>query len=345
MRSRLGQAGIAWHPLRYHKSPSALATAYDIAAGSARAIALVHRHRLRIVHARSYVAAVVALAVKKTTGAAFLFDMRGFWADERVDGGLWPAVGPLYRAAKGMERRFLLAADQIVTLTHASQAEIRRFDFLAGRVPPIAVIPTCADLDRFNIQRPPSVGAFTLGYVGSLGTWYLIAEMLQFFRRLRELEPAARLLVVNRNEHDLILDCARELGIALSAVEIVSADHRQMPSLIGRMSAGMALYRPSYSRIACAPTKLGEYLGCGVPCLGNAGVGDMAEILESRNVGVVLDGFSQCKLHEGAQQLLSLAREPGIQQRCRAAALDLFALDKGVAAYAEIYGRLARAAP
>ena len=37
----------------------------------------------------------------------------------------------------------------------------------------------------------------------------------------------------------------------------------------------MALYADSYSRVACAPTKLAEYLGCGVPCLGSAGVGDM----------------------------------------------------------------------
>jgi hypothetical protein len=30
MRERLGKAGIDWHPLRYHKSPSMPATAYDI---------------------------------------------------------------------------------------------------------------------------------------------------------------------------------------------------------------------------------------------------------------------------------------------------------------------------
>ncbi|HJS40732.1 MAG TPA: glycosyltransferase, partial [Sphingomicrobium sp.] len=142
MRVRLRQAGIAWHPLRYHKSPSAPATAYDVAVGSALAIALVRRHQLGLVHARSYVAAAMALAAKGLTGAAFLFDMRGLWADERVDGGLWRDGGRLYRAAKSLERRFLLAADHVVTLTHASEKEIRGFDYLAVRSPPISVIPT-----------------------------------------------------------------------------------------------------------------------------------------------------------------------------------------------------------
>jgi len=81
IRHRLDRAGITWHPKRYHKSPSAPATAYDIAVGSALAIQLIRRHQLDIVHARSYVAAAMALGAKRMTGAAFLFDMRGFWAD------------------------------------------------------------------------------------------------------------------------------------------------------------------------------------------------------------------------------------------------------------------------
>ena len=156
---------------------------------------------MSLIHARSYVAGLMALAVKRATGARFLFDMRGLWADERVDGGLWPAGGKLYRAAKNVERRLLLGADHVVTLTHASELEIRRFDYLARKMPPITVIPTCADLDRFRIQRPLQTDPFVLGYVGSVGTWYLLDEMLRCFVLLREQVPGARLLIVNRGEH------------------------------------------------------------------------------------------------------------------------------------------------
>jgi len=337
---RLARAGIAWHPLRYHKSPSAPATAYDIAAGSVLAVALVRRHRLSIVHARSYVPAAMALAAKKLTGAALLFDMRGLWADERVDGGLWPAGGRLYRAAKALERRFLLAADQVVTLTHASEREIRHFGYLAGRAPPITVIPTCADLERFTIQGPSGGDPFVLGYVGSVGTWYLLDEMLHCFQLVREHLPDARLLIVNRLEQGMIRQRALAAGVDSSALEITAADHRDMPRQIGRMSAGMALIKPSYSKIASAPTKLAEYLGCGVPCLGNAGVGDMEEILEGEQVGVALKSMSPAELAGGVTRLIDLAREPNRQQRCRDVARKLFSLDVGVRAYSNIYAAL-----
>jgi glycosyltransferase involved in cell wall biosynthesis len=232
----------------------------------------------------------------------------------------------LYRATKALERKFLLAADHVVTLTHASEAEIRRFPYLAGRAPPITVIPTCADLDRFTIQGPPQRDPFVLGYVGSVGTWYLLDEMLECFRLLQAKEPDARLLIVNRGEQELIRSRAAAIGVVPDAMEIIAADHRDMPRHIARMSAAMALIKPAYSKIASAPTKLAEYLGCGVPCLGNAGVGDMAEILEGEGVGVAVKGFSAGDLAGGVERLLALAGQPDMQARCRCVALERFSV-------------------
>lgn len=45
---------------------------------------------------------------------------------------------------------------------------------------------------------------------------------------------------------------------------------------------GAAMFKPEYSTLARAPTKLIEYLDCGVPCIGNINVGDMEEIFGAR---------------------------------------------------------------
>ena len=132
LAARIDAAGIHWHPRRYHKRPSALATAWDIGVGTASGLWLCLRHRVGIVHARSYVPAVMALVLQKLTGAKFVFDMRGFWADERVDGGLWPRDGRMYKVAKWFERRFLLNADHVVSLTHAAVAEMQAMSVLRG---------------------------------------------------------------------------------------------------------------------------------------------------------------------------------------------------------------------
>ena len=338
LRARIERAGIRWHPRRYHKRPSALATAWDILVGMLSALWLVLRYRIRIVHARSYVAAVMAWLVTCITSARFVFDMRGFWADERVDGGLWPRDGRMYRVAKWFERRFLLSADHVVSLTHAAVEKMQEFDYLQDRMPPVTVIPTCADLERFvSIPGLRDADSFTLGYVGSVGTWYLFDEVIACFTLLRQLRPDARLLVVNRNEHAYIRARLEAGGLPDGPVEIRAAAHSEIPQLMARMDAGIFFYRPSYSRAACSPTKLGEFLGCGIPCLSNSGVGDMAELLRKDGVGVAIDAMDAESLECGVEDLLALCGQPGISRRCVDSARRHFSLEGGVCRYASVY--------
>lgn len=340
LSKRILGAGVVWHPLRYHKRPSAAATAYDIAVGTFVGARLVRRHGLRIVHARSYVPSVMALAIKRLTGAHYLFDMRGFWADERVDGGLWPKDGRLYRIAKGFERRFLLAADAVVSLTNAAKQEIATFPYLTDHVPPITVIPTCADLNRFYPGPRRSARPFTLGYVGGAGTWYLFEEALALFRALKRQRPDARLLIANRNEHEFIRAHIHKAKIAVDDIELVAADHSEIPALMWRMDAGLVLIKPVPSKIASAPTKLAEFLGCGVPCVVNPGVGDMESIVADSRAGIVMRGFSDEDCRDAVRALLDLVAEPDVASRCVETARRHFALDAGVRSYMDLYDEL-----
>lgn len=332
----IANAGIYWYPRRYHKRPSALATAYDVLVGAVTGMWLVMHQSVQVVHARSYVAAVIALILKKLTGVRFLFDMRGFWVDERVDGGLWPQDGNLYRLAKGIERQLLLNADHVVSLTHAAVREMERFPYLVGRMPHVTVIPTCTDLVRFRPQ-PEIEKEFLLGYVGSAGTWYEFDATVSAFSELLHLKPKARFLIINRNEHDYIRERLSAGGVPLASVELRTVSHSEMPQQIARMQASIFLIKPVFSKQASAPTKLGELLGCGIPCLANSGVGDMAEILEGERVGVAVADFSPESLRAGLAKLLDLVVTPGIEERCVAAAHKYFSLNEGIHRYRSVY--------
>jgi glycosyltransferase involved in cell wall biosynthesis len=344
-RERLAQdvskAGIAWHPLRYHKRPSALATAWDIACGTICGLWLVLRFQLSVVHARSYVASVMALALKRLTGVKYIFDMRGFWADERVDGGLWAPSGIMYRIAKSFERRFYLEADHVVSLTHAAVREMQGFDYLQGCMPPITVIPTCADLTRFKpTLTKPDNDHLLFGYVGTVGTWYLFDELVKCFSIILTIRPESRFLIVNRNEHDYIRGRLAIAGIPNSLVEIVAVNHAEVPQQMSRMDAGIFFIKPVFSKQASAPTKLAEFLGCGIPCLSNAGVGDMAGVLEGDQVGVAIKGFDDELMHAALHELIKLVDDPKTSTRCVASAREHFSLDKGVCFYDKIYQAL-----
>lgn len=337
--ARMENAGIHWHPRKYHKKPSAIATAYDIAIGIAVGLRLILSNRIRIVHARSYVPSVISLALKRMTGVKYIFDMRGFWADERVDGGLWPRAGRMYRVAKWFERKFLLATDHIVSLSYAAIDEMKKFDYMQSRFPPVTVISTCADLNRFVPSTMPNE-PFVLGYVGSVGTWYLFDETVKCFALLRQLRPDVKIQIINRKEHQYIKERLQAGGIDPASVELRSANYDEVPALMQKMHASIFFIKPVFSKQASAPTKLGELLACGIPCLGNAGIGDMAKILEENKVGVAINSLDSDALQNGLQQLISLVNEPGISGRCRNVAERYFSLEEGVKKYAQVYESL-----
>ena len=335
----ISSIGINWHPLRYHKRPMAIATAWDIFCGTALGLCLVFRHRIGIVHARSYVPSVIALVLKRFKGVKYLFDMRGFWADEKLDEG-WPIDGLMYRIAKSFERYFLRTADHVVSLTNAAVTEMQRFSYLEGCMPPVTVIPTCADLDRFKpIESELASNRLVIGYVGSVGR-YMFDQVAECFSVLSQIRPDVQFLILNRGEHAYIRKCLLDAGVSSKNIELKSVSHAEMPGQIARMSASIYFTKPVFSKQAMAPTKLAELLGCGVPCLGNAGVGDMAEVLEGERVGVALRAFDKNSLVSGLERLLSLIADPLTSVRCVRAAKKHFSLDEGISRYQNIYERL-----
>jgi glycosyltransferase involved in cell wall biosynthesis len=336
---------IKWVRLRYHKYPTSIATLLDIIFGLIISFWIVVRYRVRIIHARSYVPSVIALLLKKILNVYFIFDMRGFWADERIDGGLWKKNSRLFRISKWFERHFFINADYIVSLTNAAVTEITRLPYLADKKLKIKVITTCTDLNFF---RPKSYSKndmsnghiFTVGYVGSVGVWYLFDETLRCFSMIRKYMPEARLQIFNKGDHDYIHKHIKDSGLDVRSVTVTSGNQIDVVNAMQSMDVGIFIIKQCYSKIASAPTKLGEFLGCGVPCLCNTGVGDVDAVIGKENVGVVLNNFSDVEIRKCVVKLLELIQEKNIKKRCRNAALKNFSLNDGVKYYDEIYSAI-----
>ena len=97
IQKRLVGAGIDWRPLSFTSQPPFLSKLWDLYRIRRLASQVVEQNAVSMVHCRSYVACDVGLFLKKKYGIKLLFDMRGFWADERVDSGQWDQKKWLYR--------------------------------------------------------------------------------------------------------------------------------------------------------------------------------------------------------------------------------------------------------
>lgn len=341
LRTRLNECGVDWRALKWTKRLSMLGKVLDMAKGAFTAIKVSQRSRIHIVHCRSYIASIMGLAVKARTGAAFIFDMRGFWPDERVDGGIWTKTSIAYRIFKAIEKQLFLNADHVVSLTCAGVREFSRFDYLENKVPPYTVIPTCTNLDLFS-PADNSGSCFTLGYIGSVGSWYMFDQVVFAVSRLFAMRSDARFLIVNKGGHEFIRDKLSDAGVDLERVDIVEAPFDKVGEYVSRMDAGIFFIKPAWSKRASCPTRMGEFLACGKPCLANVGVGDVKEDFEETKTGITIEfdehnDINAADLDASLCSLIALASDPGVSRRCRQAAVDRFSLDNGKNKYNKIY--------
>ena len=102
---------------------------------------------------------------------------------------------------------------------------------------------------------------------------------------------------------------------------------------------GLIMYNLGFSVLGRSPTKLGEYWSSGLTCLSAQGIGDLESIVSAYpNSGVLIDSLEDEDAYDrGIEEILKL---PENKAKLKAYALDYFALEKGVAAYTNIYNEL-----
>lgn len=351
-REKLRSEGISWRWRTYHKRPSLPATLYDIAIGGWTAAAWSRSERADIVHCRAHVAAAMGAICKRLTGARLLFDIRGFNAEEYVDAGNWEANGLKFRLTKKAERKLLAKADGFVVLTERAR------DILwpgsretNGQENPIEVIPCCVDIARFaeanaetrsRMRRELGLeGRRVLVYVGGLGGWYLTEEMADFIATAHRQDPATFTMILTQSPTEPLTERLEKAGVAASDLLLRKVSPADIPRYLSACDVALSFIKPCFSKQASSPTKLAEYLACGLPVVCNTGIGDVDAVLQEDKVGVLLNELSLDAYRQALEAADVLRQDAGLAERCRASARDRFALDSvGGPRYRRLYARL-----
>jgi glycosyltransferase involved in cell wall biosynthesis len=299
--------GIYWYPMNYKKNPPVLSSVIDLYFMQKKSKEIVKNNDIKIVHARGhYLTSIVAENLKLKYGIKYIFDMRGFWADERVDGNLWnPNKFPfknIYDFFKRKEKDFLSNADSIITLTYKAKEIVEGWqkEFSLGNIP-ITVIPCSVDLQLFNYENLTEKtiqdvrhelgieeDSITLSYLGSIGTWYLLKEMMEFFSYALKINKNLIFLFVTTDSKSSIIDSAKSFGVE-DKVKIVSATRKEVTKYLSVADYSIFFISPSFSKQASSPVKHGECLGLGLPIICNKKIGDVDTITLNSSSGVLID--------------------------------------------------------
>jgi len=345
---------ITWIPLNYTKNPPVLSTVLDIIKLRKAAKKIHRQNKLDMVHTRPGVPELVGLWMKKTMGVKFLNDIREFYADSRVEGGMWKLSNPLYKAVynffKRREMESVLKSDGIICLTYAAEKIIKEWKEYRKDIP-LQVIPCCADLGLFDPGKITEAEKSSLrselniskddlvvSYLGSVGGWYLVDEMMQFCKILADRMPSTKFLFISPHRHEVIRMAAATHWINPARIIIKKASRLEVPKLLSLSQYSIFFIKPCYSKQSSSPTKHGEIMAMGIPLITNSGVGDVETITNRYNAGIIINEFTGQELTRAVEKIVS---GTGFNiDDIRQGAKEFYSLEKAVEKYIDIYNSI-----
>lgn len=343
---------INWYPKKYHKHFSILATVWDLIVGCIFLIRLHNKDAFQVVHCRSYITAILGLISKYLYRTAFIFDMRGFWADERVDGNLWSLRNPIFKIVytffKWIEKKSILNADYVVALTQNSYDEMQQWSYVTAAIK-FKIIPCCADLKVFSKhsvssdevvllkQKLDIENKIIISYLGSIGTWYMIDEMFEYFKQFKqEFSNAVFLFITPEKESDL-LAIAKKHNLVAEDIRVVKAKRTEVPIYLMLSNVALFFIKPSYSKKSSSPTKLAEIMAMGIPVVCNSKVGDVEKQVKEAKAGIVIHSFDNASFKNSVALLKNELANVFEEDTALKYVNEKFSLETGVRLYAEVY--------
>jgi glycosyltransferase involved in cell wall biosynthesis len=115
---------------------------------------------------------------------------------------------------------------------------------------------------------------------------------------------------------------------------LVAASREEVPKLMAAADLGIFFIKPVFSKTASSPTKMGEMLAVGLPIVANAGVGDVAEIIDEIEAGVAIRDFTPDSYARAIDRIES-STATATERRERA--LPWFDVKLGIERYDRIY--------
>ena len=299
---------------------------------------LIIKEKIKLVHSRSYIPALISLVIYKLIRIPFIFDMRALWIEELIHSGRIKRNSLFHYIILKIEKECLIKSNAVISLTNSAVSYLRTIYPNELKNQLIRVIPTCADLKSFKPKISKKNSQIVYGCVGTiLSSWFLIDWLASWIHICSIQDPRANFHIVTRDNAKNIriaIDPKNELA---GRLRIYSKLPEEMPDELNLHNVSVMFFSSGICKLGSAPTRLAEALGSGLPVVVNDGVGDVADIVIKNKVGIVLKNSSKRDMEKAFQELVILMQDLELSKRCRDTAKKLFSLDLGVKSYQEVY--------
>ena len=157
-------------------------------------------------------------------------------------------------------------------------------------------------------------------YLGKFGYLYYNEEIAKLCKTLYNQIDDTFFLIVTSNDHETIRNIFQKNGLPEGSFFVTgNLNYEEVKDYISAADIGLSAVPPTSSQKFRSPTKVAEYLLCGLPYITCEGVSEDDIYAIKHNVGVVVKSFDENHIFESISQIQNLLNEEKVsmRERCR----------------------------
>jgi len=245
------------------------------------------------------------LLAKVLCGKRWIVDVRDLWIDASISLG-FIKKGSLYeRASRRLEWLFYRKSDLVtVTTLESVRRIVRAYPGLDREK--FVLLSNGVDTERF--YRPCARKKKQIIYSGNIGHAQDLEKVILAMKDVALRHDVKLVIVGDGDLKGQLIDLVRENGLAgrVEFRDLVPRD--QVPDLIAESCIGVAPLKDIETLEYAIPTKVFEYMACGIPFVG-CSRGEIADIAEKSRGGII----ARSNVKAIAEAICRLLEDPGLE--------------------------------
>ncbi|NJE08444.1 glycosyltransferase WbuB [Thermococcus sp. M39] len=225
-----------------------------------------------------YLVALIGKLLRKKV----IIDIRDLFLDVSVNLGFIKKGSLVERAFRFLESKALQKADAVTLVTLKIRRQlVEEYGIDSAKC---YVVPNGVDLETFKCDKLKR--KLQMVYAGYFGHAQDFDTFLKGYALLKENERVPLILAGGGETLEDVLKNAEKLGIAKWINYVGMLSRREVVKLLCSSSIGVAPIKVDESLKYAIPSKIYEYLACGLPFIG-VGIGEIERIAEESRAGCV----------------------------------------------------------
>ena len=343
LKNNLKEKKIVWKYVLFSNNLKPISTIYNFVKGFFLIISILLINKISIIHCRGYVSFMIIYLLKFFFKFKILFDMRGFWIDERIEWNIWKKNALKYNLFKYIESKLINNANAIVSLTNDAKNQINKI--LNKKIKNIYfdTIHTCVDIQNYKIDNNKSLyiksDKIIFCHLGAISTRYDFDKVLWFIDEINKFKKS-ELLIINQKEHQFIENKIHSSKIDRSLIKIISLDFKDVPKYLANIDFGIFFPKDGFYLNGFFPTKFAEFIASSKPIITYNINKDFDNLLNNYDVGITIKRNQKNLSNNDFKKIISYKNSEKLKFRTKKLINDHLSSNIGVKKYLNLYDKL-----